>query len=220
MKIKKLASISLLCAILIFCPLFLSACKDGTNPTATEYTITFDKRSGTGGSDSVAAVYNSPMPTATKPTREFHIFLGYFSEINGGGTQYYDADMQSLRVWDKKEDSTLFAHWLAEYTGVVINLANYSTFFNTSISFIPAGPNDSFILYSITVKAPLNIRSDSFVQFVFTFPGNGMQTFINIPAANVNSGVSQPSPSIAPNFSLGMATATPSACNGILFIKN
>ena len=57
--------------------------------TANTYVVTFNKQSGTGGSDNVSIVYEttSPLPTVTVPTRSGYSFGGYYTETNGGGTQ-------------------------------------------------------------------------------------------------------------------------------------
>ena len=34
-----------------------------------------------------------------------------FCHANGNGTQYYDSDMNSVHVWDKTNESTIYAHW-------------------------------------------------------------------------------------------------------------
>ena len=81
--------------------------------TANTYTVTFDKRSGTGGSNSVTATYGSNMPSATMPTRSGYVFGGYFTETNGGGTQYYNADGTSTRTWNIASAKTLYAQWTA-----------------------------------------------------------------------------------------------------------
>ena len=60
---------------------------------ANTYTVTLDKQNGSGGDDSVTATYDSAMPSATAPTRTGYTFHGYFTEANGEGTKYYNADM-------------------------------------------------------------------------------------------------------------------------------
>jgi hypothetical protein len=52
------------------------------------------------------------MPTATAPTRSGYTFKGYYSSSNGGGTQYYDANMKSVHNWDKSSGGTLYAYWV------------------------------------------------------------------------------------------------------------
>ena len=66
---------------------------------AKTYTVTLDRQSGSGGSSSVTATYDSAMPEAAMPTREGYSFGGYYTEANGGGTQYYNADGTSVRNW-------------------------------------------------------------------------------------------------------------------------
>ena len=49
---------------------------------------------------SVSAIYDSAMPSAAAPTRQLYTFQGYFTAVNGGGEQYYNADMSSAKDWD------------------------------------------------------------------------------------------------------------------------
>lgn len=79
---------------------------------ANEYTVTLDNQSGTGGTNSVTATYDSAMPSASAPTRSGYIFRGYYTEANGGGTKYYNADMTSAHIWDIADDQTLYALWI------------------------------------------------------------------------------------------------------------
>jgi hypothetical protein len=81
--------------------------------TANTRTVTFDKATGTGGSDTVTATFDAAMPTATAPTRSGHTFGGYFTLANGGGVQYYSSTMVSLRNWDIDAATTLIAKWTA-----------------------------------------------------------------------------------------------------------
>ncbi len=82
----------------------------------SNYTITFDKQNGIGGSESVSAIYGNAMPTATAPTKEGYTFTGYYDSVSGGA-KYYDADMNSEKEWDKETNTTLYARWeVIEYT--------------------------------------------------------------------------------------------------------
>lgn len=83
-------------------------------------TITFHKQGGTGGSGSVLATTNSPMPAATAPTRSGYNFAGYYTAPSGGGTQYYTSTMASARNWDIETDTTLYAHWIADPTAPTV----------------------------------------------------------------------------------------------------
>ena len=64
---------------------------------------------------SVVATYNKPMPEITVlPKRAGgYVFDGYYSEPNGGGTQYYTGLGASVQNWDKTDATyTLYAKWL------------------------------------------------------------------------------------------------------------
>lgn len=76
--------------------------------------IVFDKDGGKEetGTNGVLAMYHQEMPEATAPEREYYHFGGYFTQRNGKGTQYYDENMDSIRNWDKKEETVLYAYWM------------------------------------------------------------------------------------------------------------
>ena len=77
----------------------------------TSFTVTFEKQGGSGGNDNVTVYYETAMPTANKPSKTGYDFAGYFSEENGEGTKYYNADMSSAHIWDVLANGTLYALW-------------------------------------------------------------------------------------------------------------
>ena len=82
--------------------------------TAKTYTVNLNIQGGTGGTTQVTATFDSAMPSATAPSRTGYTFKGYYSEQNGGGTQYYAEDMNSAHNWDiDTNPSTLYAKWEA-----------------------------------------------------------------------------------------------------------
>ena len=81
--------------------------------TANTYTVTLDKQSGSGGSSSVTATYDSAMPEITPPERTGYSFKGYYTGTNGSGTKYYDNNGKSVQNWDKTSNTTLYANWEA-----------------------------------------------------------------------------------------------------------
>ena len=87
--------------------------------TANQYTITFNKQSGTGGTSSTTATYGSAMPEITLPTRTCYAFGGYYTSTGGSGTQYYAAKGASYRDWDKTSNTTLYAKWTEDFGEVV-----------------------------------------------------------------------------------------------------
>lgn len=85
---------------------------------AKEYTVNLDKDGGSGGSTSVTATYNVAMPSAGEaPTFSGYDFGGYYAEVGGGGTQYYNSTPASAHVWDVDVNpSTIYAKWTQEVT--------------------------------------------------------------------------------------------------------
>ena len=83
--------------------------------TANAYTVTLDQTGGSGGTGSVTVTYGSAMPTedVTMPSRTGYAFGGYYSEPDGGGTQYYTALGASAGEWDVADNATLYAKWTA-----------------------------------------------------------------------------------------------------------
>ena len=77
------------------------------------YDVALDMQSGGGGSTSIIAIDGSAMPSATMPGRNGYAFGGYWTETNGGGTQYYNSDGSSTRNWDSRTITTLYAKWTA-----------------------------------------------------------------------------------------------------------
>ena len=89
--------------------------------TVNTYTVTLDQQSGTGGTASVTATYGAAMPAITKPTRNGYTFGCYYTAINGGGTQYYNANGASSKNWDKTATTTLYAKWTANQSTITWN---------------------------------------------------------------------------------------------------
>ena len=79
--------------------------------TPNTYTVTLDRQYGEGGDGSVTATFGSPMPKINVPTRAGYTFGGYWTEAEGKGIQYYEADGTSAKEWDKTTAITLHAQW-------------------------------------------------------------------------------------------------------------
>ena len=96
--------------------------------TGEQYTVTFNKQSGSGGTTSVTVTYGSAMPSASAPTRDGYNFIGYFDGTNGSGSKYYDGqNMTSVKNWDKTYSATLYAYWeQKQYTLTFITYGSQS----------------------------------------------------------------------------------------------
>ena len=82
--------------------------------TAAIYTVTLDQQGGSGGTTSVNITYGTTQgnyPSITLPTKSGYAFDGYYTGTNGGGTQYYNKNGNSVRTWDIASDTTLYAKW-------------------------------------------------------------------------------------------------------------
>ena len=83
-----------------------------------QYTITFDKNGGSGGTSSIVVTYGLSLPDITPPTRTGYTFLGYYDDPEDG-YQYYNANNPSMGVrnYNINANTTLYAHWEAkQYT--------------------------------------------------------------------------------------------------------
>ena len=96
--------------------------------SANEYSVLLLQQGGSGGTSSVVATYDAAMRSITKPTRTGYTFGGYYTERNGGGTQYYTASGASARTWniDGGDLTTLYAKWTANSYTVTLK-ANGNT---------------------------------------------------------------------------------------------
>ena len=124
--------------------------------TANTYTVSFDQQSGTGGTASVTATFDAAMPTISTPTRTGYTFGGYYSEKNGGGTQYYKADGTSANIWNKTVATTLYAKW---------NANSYTVQFNAN------GGIGSMANQAFTYDAAQNLSTNTFTRTGYTFAG-------------------------------------------------
>ena len=84
------------------------------------YFVTLDHNKGVGDPEQILVAYNQPMPEnigLVAPTRTGYVFNGYSSN----GKYYYDANMNSVRNFDKQQDFTLLANWKLRTTTVTLN---------------------------------------------------------------------------------------------------
>ena len=68
----------------------------------------------------VEMLFNGAFPSLTPPTKKDYTFAGFF---DSDGVQYVGSDMGSIRLWDRKSDTTLYAKWNPYTPELPINLA-------------------------------------------------------------------------------------------------
>lgn len=83
--------------------------------------VVFDKDDGTGGTSYVYAYYGNDLPKVSIPNKLGYDFIGYFTERNGAGTQYYDELGRPIKVSNFTNDVTLYACWEAVYFTVTFD---------------------------------------------------------------------------------------------------
>lgn len=87
-----------------------------TTAEAKTYIFYFDFDGGSGGTESVEVEANTELPEIDNPSLNGYAFMGYFTEPNGKGVQYYD-EYGGVRTYDGTYDYiTLYAYWEKEYT--------------------------------------------------------------------------------------------------------
>ena len=90
--------------------------------TKNTYTVTLDNQGATSaGTTSVTATYDETMTEITPPTRTGYTFGGYYTETNGGGTQYYHGTGTGVRKWNIASNTTLYAKWTANTYDITLN---------------------------------------------------------------------------------------------------
>lgn len=78
----------------------------------SRYYVTLDGQNPSRqGTSKIIVTYGSDMPGISVPLKKGYEFGGYYDALNGTGTQYYNADGDSVHIWDKPDDGTLYAKW-------------------------------------------------------------------------------------------------------------
>jgi len=77
-----------------------------------EYTVILNQDGGVDGQNYFKVKYDEEMPEIQEPHKTGYTFSGYYTEQNGQGTKYYNADMTSAKNWDIDQDNiSLYAYW-------------------------------------------------------------------------------------------------------------
>ena len=151
--------------------------------TANTYSVVFDRQSGSGGTESVTATFNSAMPSATAPSRTGYTFTGYYTSANGGGTQYYDENMVSVSYWNiTTNPSTLYANWTANtYTltfnvqkGDALNPSTQSVTYDAEYGTLPTPTRHGFSFkgWYTTENGGLETGTEVTGSDIYTIDGN------------------------------------------------
>ena len=118
--------------------------------TPATYTITFDLQNSD-NNNYTAEIKQGTKITITPPTDTSCSFKGYYTEPNGGGTQYFDAYGNATRAWDITSNTTLYAFCTYTVTlnrnggqnGPTSVIVSYGMNMPT-LSTLPTQPGDTF----------------------------------------------------------------------------
>lgn len=101
------------------------------------YAVTLDSADAqNAGTTNIMATYHCVLPDITIPVKEGAIFAGYYTGLNGSGTQIYSAEGKGMTLSLFDEETVIYAHWvqpianiknpeskevMAGYAGVILN---------------------------------------------------------------------------------------------------
>ena len=130
---------------------------------AKNYKVTLDAQGATDpGNPSVTATFDSVLsPLSKKPSRTGYTFAGYYTEKDGKGTQFYNANGTGTKAWNIDGDKTLYAKWNPQTYIVTLDSKGATYSGTTSVSAV----------YDSTLPK-INIPSKS-VRVTYNFNGNG-----------------------------------------------
>ena len=164
-------------------PVSLYAVWKGNN-----YIVTLHKNDGDNQDETVkvTVTYGEPMPEnigLVAPAKVGYDFRGYSSTSSGNAYFYYDAELKSVRVYDKAEDSDLYARWTPHTTTIhfdfdggsynpdnVTVTATYNQPMPTNGVPVPTRPGYTFAGYNYPAnnKTYYNYGKDENDQWVIT----------------------------------------------------
>ena len=118
---KKIKQIAVILAVLFFAAALFTACKTDPDLPAVAYTVTYDSQSATEAADPTSQNVTSPATTVvtlpTAPTKDEYIFDGWYTAIDGGGTEFTGTTVVTA-------DITVYAKWTPAYltlTGIFVS---------------------------------------------------------------------------------------------------
>ena len=123
------------------------------------YTVTLNAEGGDGGTANVTATFDAAMPVITIPSRDGYTFKGYYTEMDGAGTQYYDENGSGTNSWTRAENTTLHAYWEAGSSTPVTGCDLHFWFIASADATTNGKSNDGTVFSSMVADA--NDRSGS-----------------------------------------------------------
>lgn len=148
--------------------------------SANQYTVTFDKSGGSGGTDTQTVTYDQPMPQIVAPALLDYNFVGYYTKVNGAYDKMYYAGALAQgenTVWDIDCDTTLYAKWERKLYNVTLH---YTCNYGDETVVVQVGYGDPMPEY--TDYAPMR-TGYTFVGY-FAQPDGAGQKYYSMTVAN------------------------------------
>ncbi|MDR1138988.1 MAG: InlB B-repeat-containing protein [Clostridiales bacterium] len=119
----------------------------------SRHIVSFDQMGGVRGTRQITVLFNQGMESGINPPiRTMYRFLGYWSQPEYGGTQYYDADMNNIHIWDIKGDGVLYARWVSATAGEGFGLLDYNDYSGQILFYIGMGSALGIVLCLILLR--------------------------------------------------------------------
>lgn len=139
--------------------------------------VYLDFQEGENGTAQVATTYDNAMPIGEEivaPVRSGYTFAGYYTDINGNGVQYYNADMTSTRSWDiDVEEIQLYAYWTPNITYVTdITLSDFTANLlvdatkTLTATITPATASNTDVIWSSSNESIATVSSDGTITAI------------------------------------------------------
>ena len=140
-------------------------------------TVYLDFQEGENGTAQVATTYDNAMPIGEEivaPVRSGYTFAGYYTDINGNGVQYYNADMTSTRSWDiDVAEIQLYAYWIPNITYVTdITLSDFTANLlvdatkTLTATITPATASNTDVIWSSSNESIATVSSDGTITAI------------------------------------------------------
>ena len=184
--------------------------------TINTYTVTFNLQSGTGTANPVTTNYNTTITPPTAPTKTGYTFGGWWTALNGGGTQFNATTVVT-------GDVTVYANWIAD---------TYTITYDSQSATVAANPTSQVVTFPATTTATLPTAP---TKTGYTFIGwwtainAGGSSFTTSTVVNSNvtvyaswkssdatlSALSLAEATISPTFASGTISYTASVANSV-----
>lgn len=149
--------------------------------SAKSYKVTLDNTFITGGMDVINVNYGFELPKISIPFLAGEKCVGYFTEPDGKGVQYFDSEGYGIRAWDIDGDTTLYPYFIYQQGVQIVDgetLLSREELFDNTLFALPAIEHPGKIFKGWEVTGGGKIVETQFLKESKTF--NGTSDFVNL----------------------------------------